>query len=93
MLITIKLFLLCIKKDLLLLYFNFKYKIMIENFKRAIEYSMFHNKVTKKELSEYMEMSYPTMLKYLSDPGLLKINDANRLCNILNLSLNELLNN
>ena len=66
---------------------------MIEKFKMAIEYSMFQNKVSKKELSCIMGMSYPTMLKYLSNPGLLKINDANRLCNILNLNINDLLKN
>ena len=72
--------------------YNFKETIMIENFKRAIEYSMFHNKVTKKELSEYMNMSYPTMLKYLNEPGSLKISDADRLCKILNLNITELIN-
>ena len=65
---------------------------MVENFKRAVRYSMFHNKITKKDLSDYMNMSYPTMLKYLNDPGLLRISDAKRLCSILNLSLTELIN-
>ena len=64
---------------------------MEENLKTAVEYAMFKNKVTKKELSDYMEMSYPTMLKYLNNLGSLKIRDANRLCNILNLNLNELI--
>ena len=65
---------------------------MEENLKTAVEYAMFKNKVTKKELSDYMEMSYPTMLKYLNNLGSLKIRDANRLCNILNLNLKELIN-
>lgn len=65
---------------------------MEENLKTAVEYAMFKNKVTKKELSNYMEMSYPTMLKYLNNLGSLKIRDANRLCNILNLNLKELIN-
>tara|TARA_R110002020_G_scaffold55470_1_gene153829 strand:+ start:153 stop:353 length:201 start_codon:yes stop_codon:yes gene_type:complete len=65
---------------------------MAENFKRAVEYSMFRNKVTKKDLSDIMDMSYPTMLKYLKDPGSLKISHAKRLCEVLNLSLTELIN-
>ena len=65
---------------------------MEENLKTAVEYAMFKNKVTKKELSNYMEMSYPTMLKYLNNLGSLKIRDANRLCNILHLNLKELIN-
>ena len=65
---------------------------MEENLKTAVEYAMFKNKVTKKELSDYMEMSYPTMLKYLNNLGSLKIRDANRLCNILNLNLKDLIN-
>ena len=65
---------------------------MEENLKTAVEYAMFKNKVTKKDLSEYMNMSYPTMLKYLDDLSSLKVRDANRLCNILNLSLTELIN-
>ena len=65
---------------------------MEENLKTAVEYAMFKNKVTKKELSDYMKMSYPTMLKYLNNLGSLKIRDANRLCNILNLNLKELIN-
>ena len=65
---------------------------MEENLKTAVEYAMFKNKITKKDLSDYMEMSYPTMLKYLNDLGSLRVRDANRLCNILNLNLKELIN-
>ena len=64
---------------------------MEENLKTAVEYAMFKNKITKKDLSGYMNMSYPTMLKYLDDLGSLKVRDANRLCNILNLNLKELI--
>ena len=39
-----------------------------------------------------MNMSYPTMLSKLNDPGTFKISEADRLCNILKLQLNELLN-
>jgi hypothetical protein len=40
-----------------------------------------------------MEMSYPTMLNKLKNPDTLKISEANRLCKILNLNLNEFKNN
>ena len=91
MLITIKLICLRIKKDLLLLCYNFKKTVMNEKLKTTIGYAMYKNQINKKELAEYMNMSYPTMLSKLSDPGTFKISEADRLCNILNLQLNELL--
>lgn len=72
--------------------YYFKLKIMIQEFKTAIQYAMFKNQLSKKDLSDIMDCSYPTMLKYLNDPGSLKIRDAKRLCSILNLSLTELIN-
>ena len=66
---------------------------MNEKLKRIIGYAMYENDLTKLELSEYMEMSYPTMLNKLKDPGTLKISEADRLCRILNLNLNEFLTN
>ena len=44
-------------------------------------------------MSEYMNMSYPTMLNKLKNPGTLKISEAERLCRILNLNLTEFLTN
>jgi DNA-binding Xre family transcriptional regulator len=66
---------------------------MNEKLKRIIGYAMYENDLTKLELSEYMEMSYPTMLNKLKNPGTLKISEADRLCRILNLNLNEFLTN
>ena len=66
---------------------------MNERLQRIIGYAMYENDLTKLELSEYMEMSYPTMLNKLKDPGTLKISEADRLCRILNLNLNEFLTN
>ena len=66
---------------------------MNEKLKRIIGYAMYENDLTKLELSEYMEMSYPTMLNKLKDPGTLKISEAEKLCAILNLNLNEFLTN
>ena len=66
---------------------------MNEKLKRIIGYAMYENDLTKLELSEYMEMSYPTMLNKLKNPGTLKISEAERLCRILNLNLTEFLTN
>ena len=66
---------------------------MNERLQRIIGYAMYENDLTKLELSEYMNMSYPTMLNKLKDPGTLKISEADRLCRILNLNLNEFLTN
>ena len=65
---------------------------MNEKIKNIIEYEMFKHKITKIELSGYMNMSYPTMLSKLSEPGTFKISEAARLCDILNIELTELLN-
>ena len=65
--------------------------LMNEKIKNVIELEMFKNKINKLELSDHMNMSYPTMLSKLSEPGTFKISEADRLCNILNLQLNELL--
>jgi len=65
---------------------------MNEKLKNTIEYAMFKHKITKLELSGYMNMSYPTMLSKINNPGTLKISEADRLCNILNIELTEFLN-
>ena len=56
-----------------------------------IEYAMFKNKINKKELGSYMNMSYPTMLSKIESPDTLKISEAVRLCEILNIELSEML--
>ena len=60
---------------------------MNEKLKEAIEYAMFKHKVSKLELSEYMNVSYPTMLSKLKRPELMKFSEADKLCNILNMEL------
>ena len=64
---------------------------MNEKLKGQIEYAMFKNKINKKELGSYMNMSYPTMLSKIESPDTLKISEAVRLCGILNIELSELL--
>ena len=60
---------------------------MNEKLKEAIEYAMFKHKVSKLELSELMNVSYPTMLSRLKNPELMKFSEADKLCNILNMEL------
>ena len=75
------------------MYYDFKKLIkMNEKIKNIIELEMFKNKINKLELAGYMNMSYPTMLSKLSEPGTFKISEAARLCDILNIELTELLN-
>lgn len=66
---------------------------MNDKIKSLIGYAMYKKNISKVELSEYMNMSYPTMLNKLKDPGTLKISEADRLCRILNLNLTDFLNN
>ena len=66
---------------------------MNEKLKRIIGYSMYENDITKLELAELMDVSYPTMLKKIANPGTLKISEAERLCKILNLNLTDFLTN
>ena len=75
------------------MHFNYNNYTMNEKLQRIIGFAMYENDLTKLELSEYMEMSYPTMLNKLKNPSSLKISEADRLCKILNLNLTELLNN
>ena len=60
---------------------------MNEKLKEATEYAMFKHKVSKLELSELMNVSYPTMLSRLKSPELMKFSEADKLCNILNMEL------
>ena len=75
------------------MHFNYNNFTMNERLQRIIGYAMYENDLTKLELSEYIEMSYPTMLNKLKNPGTLKISEAERLCRILNLNLTEFLTN
>jgi len=61
--------------------------IMRNRLKNAIEFAMFKHKVSKIELSELMEVSYPTMLSKLKRPDEMKFSQAEKLCNILNIEL------
>ena len=64
---------------------------MNQKLKGQIEYAMFKNKISKKQLASYMNMSYPTMLSKIESADTLKISEAVRLCRILDIELSELL--
>jgi len=86
MLITIKLFYLRIKKHLLLLCHIFKYIIMNDKRKKLIEYAMFSLKLNKQDLADAMGMSYPTMLSKLKNIGSFRLDEYDKLNDILNLN-------
>ncbi len=54
--------------------------------KEAIEFAMFSHKVNKIELAEAMGMSYPTMLSKLKNVGSFRLDEYDRLSDILNLN-------
>tara|TARA_R100001443_G_scaffold48271_1_gene60667 strand:+ start:2124 stop:2327 length:204 start_codon:yes stop_codon:yes gene_type:complete len=64
---------------------------MNEKLKKAIGYAMYDNDMTKMELSEIMDISYPTMLSKLSNPQSMKISEMTKVCEILDIDLKELL--
>ena len=53
--------------------------------KEAIEFAMFNHKVNKLELAEAMGMSYPTMLSKLKNVGSFRLDEYDRLSDMLNL--------
>ena len=67
---------------------------MTNNEKRQslIGFAMYKSNINKKELAELLELSYPTMLSKLKDTGSFKLSEADKLWNILNIELTELLN-
>jgi DNA-binding Xre family transcriptional regulator len=60
---------------------------MNDKLKEAIEYAMFKHRISKVELADLMNISYPTMLSRLKSPELMKFSEADKLCDILNMEL------
>ena len=52
-----------------------------------ISFAMYQNKINKRQLSKLLDFSYPTMLSKLKDTGTLKLSEADRLCNCLNINI------
>jgi len=70
-----------------------KYKVLntSQDIRESIYRLMIRNKIRKVELADKMELSYPSILNKIENPGTFKVSELLNLCNILNVDINELL--
>ena len=70
-----------------------KYKLLStsQDIRESIYRLMIRNKIRKVELADRMELSYPSILNKIENPGTFKVSELLELCNILNVDINELL--
>ena len=70
-----------------------KYKVLntSQDIRESIYRLMIRNKIRKVELADRMELSYPSILNKIENPGTFKVSELLKLCNILNVDINELL--
>ncbi len=70
-----------------------KYKVLntSQDIRESIYRLMIRNKIKKVELASKMELSYPSILNKIDNPGTFKVSELLELCNILNVDINELL--
>jgi len=70
-----------------------KYKVLntSQDIRESIYRLMIRNKIRKVELADRMELSYPSILNKIENPGSFKVSELLNLCNILNVDINELL--
>ena len=70
-----------------------KYKLLntSQDIRESIYRLMIRNKIRKVELASKMELSYPSILNKIDNPGTFKVSELLELCNILNVDINELL--
>tara|TARA_R100000664_G_scaffold7012_1_gene12139 strand:- start:357 stop:581 length:225 start_codon:yes stop_codon:yes gene_type:complete len=70
-----------------------KYKVLStsQDIRESIYRLMIRNKIRKVELADRMELSYPSILNKIENPGTFKVSELLQLCNILNVDINELL--
>tara|TARA_R100000808_G_scaffold19406_1_gene42116 strand:- start:411 stop:635 length:225 start_codon:yes stop_codon:yes gene_type:complete len=70
-----------------------KYKVLntSQDIKESIYRLMVRNKIRKVELADRMDLSYPSILNKIDNPGTFKVSELLELCNILNVDINELL--
>ena len=70
-----------------------KYKLLntSQDIRESIYRLMIRNKIRKVELADKMELSYPSILNKIDNPGTFKVSELLELCNILNVDINELL--
>jgi len=78
---------------------NFKYEYMQEELNKYSEskaaniilITMVNNQIRKKELSEYLGISYPNMLYKLKNPSKISTGEFFKILNFINLDINDLL--
>ena len=70
-----------------------KYKLLntSQDIRESIYRLMIRNKIRKIDLASKMELSYPSILNKIENPGTFKVSELLNLCNILNVDINELL--
>jgi len=70
-----------------------KYKVLntSQDIRESIYRLMIRNKIRKVEPADKMELSYPSILNKIENPGTFKVSELLELCNILNVDINELL--
>ena len=70
-----------------------KYKVLntSQDIRESIYRLMIRQKIRKVELADRMELSYPSILNKIDNPGTFKVSELLELCNILNVDINELL--
>jgi DNA-binding Xre family transcriptional regulator len=70
-----------------------KYKVLntSQDIRESIYRLMIRQKIRKVELADRMELSYPSILNKIENPGTFKVSELLNLCNILNVDINELL--
>ena len=70
-----------------------KYKVLntSQDIRESIYRLMIRQKIRKVELADKMELSYPSILNKIENPGTFEVSELLNLCNILNVDINELL--
>ena len=70
-----------------------KYKLLntSQDIRESIYRLMIRQKIRKVQLAVEMDLSYPSILNKIENPGTFKVSELLKLCNILNVDINELL--
>ena len=70
-----------------------KYKLLntSQDIRESIYRLMIRQKIRKVQLADEMDLSYPSILNKIENPGTFKVSELLELCNILNVDINELL--
>jgi DNA-binding Xre family transcriptional regulator len=70
-----------------------KYKVLntSQDIRESIYRLMIRQKIRKVQLADEMDLSYPSILNKIENPGTFKVSELLKLCNILNVDINELL--